>query len=122
MSERLLVFERVTDDGSAERTYLVRDDEGVVLETGGAGARLPPGAVEAVMRRYGRPLDDSVALSGAAMPLGDGRRIVHLRYRPRYDVIAKDYLVLELPSEAPLAELSTSVVAALTHLARAAQR
>ncbi len=59
------------------------------------------------MRRYGRPLDEAVPLAGPALELGEGRRLVQLRFRPRFDVIARDYLVLEAPPEPPFAELST---------------
>jgi len=41
-----------------------------------------------------------------------------LRHRARYDVIARDFLVLTRPDAPPLAELSTSIAAALVHLAR----
>jgi hypothetical protein len=119
--QRLLVFERVDDAGRAERTYLERDDDTLLLVIDERSARIPDGALEAVMRRYGRVLDQAVVAEGAALELGAGRRLVHLRFRPRYDVIARDYLVLEAPPEPPLVELSTSVVAALTHLARVAE-
>jgi hypothetical protein len=52
------------------------------------------------------------------LELDGGRRISLLRYRARYDVIAKDFLVFEAPNRAPVAELATSVAAALAHLAR----
>lgn len=75
----------------------------------------------AVFARYGREKAPEVRLADDAprLPLGDGRALVHLRHRARYDVIARDFLVLERPGEPPLVELSTAIAAALVHLAEA---
>jgi hypothetical protein len=45
--------------------------------------------------------------------------LVHSRFLPHYDVIAKDYLFWVRPGAPTLAELSITVCAALSHLGRA---
>jgi hypothetical protein len=82
---------------------------------------LPEGALEAVMKRYGKPL--AVAVANLAvqerLDLGAGRSLVRFRFLARYDVIAHDYLALLGDGEDdPLCELATSVAAVLDHLAR----
>jgi hypothetical protein len=70
------------------------------------------------MKRYGKALADDIVVSGPTLELEGGRRVSLLRHRARYDVIAKDFLVYEAPNREPVAELATSVSAALAHLAR----
>jgi hypothetical protein len=43
-----------------------------------------------------------------------------LRYRPRYDVIARDYFVYAAGEQTPVAELATAVTGALAYLLRRA--
>jgi hypothetical protein len=76
------------------------------------------GVFETVMHRYGKELADDIVVSGPTLELAGERRISLLRHRARYDVIAKDFLVFEAPNRAPVAELATTVAAALAHLAR----
>ena len=77
------------------------------------------------MTRYGGvPSDDvaaRVALLEPELCLEDASTLCSFRFLPRYDVIAKDYLVWRPVGELPRLELAVSVAAALTHLARAAQ-
>jgi len=84
---------------------------------------LPPGAIQSVMTRYGKPVADElkseVAELSAAIVLSDQSELCRLRFLPRYEVIAKDYLVWRVPSKTARAELSVSVSAALMYLARA---
>ena len=118
----LELLARQRDDGALERTRLSREHGELRIRIDHEPAlALPDGALERVMRRYGRPLADNVAAEGPALDLGGGRALRRLRFRPRYDVIARDYLVLEEPGQEPLAELAIAVTAALVHLARAAQ-
>ncbi len=97
----------------------------LVYEGGEEGAHelpLPEGSVAAVMRRYAKPVDENlldVSMGGEGLSLGDGGRLVRVRFRPHYDVIAKDYLVLCAEGAEPVAELATTVSAALLHLGRA---
>src|SRR5206468_2393417 len=79
-------------------------------------------AIEAVMNRYAKALDDGIALDGPSLDLGDERRLIMLRHRARYDVIARDFLVFVAPNAEPRAALSTAIAAPLVHLARAAER
>ena len=107
------------------RTLLVHEDGRFAIAAGGDVLALPDGAVDAVMKRYGKPLavasEDLHALE--TLEIGGGRRLVRFRFMPRYDVIARDYIALfdTDPSNEPVCELATSVTAALDHLARAAQ-
>jgi hypothetical protein len=118
-TDKLLLLERFTETGLLEQIWLLRTTDGLALQIHeDAVLPLPGSALAAVFRRFGRPLDDLVELSGAALSSDHGR-LFRLRYLPRFDVIARDYLVLCTPDGERLAELSTSVTAALLHLARA---
>lgn len=81
---------------------------------------LPDGALEAVMRRYGKPLEAKAEemMVDERLDLGDGSSLVRFRFMRRYDVIARDYLVLYRPDGEALCEMATSITAALDHLAR----
>jgi hypothetical protein len=116
---RLLIDERARGDGATERTWLELADGKLALrfdET--LVAIVEQGAFEAVMKRYGKELADDIALGGPTLELEGGRRISLLRHRARYDVIAKDFVVYQAPNRPAVAELATSVSAALAHLAR----
>ena len=78
--------------------------------------------VVAVLRRYGRELDPSVEVRGPSLALDGAHTLVRIRHLARYDVIARDFLLLLQPEGAPLVELATSVAGALVHLAEAAAR
>jgi hypothetical protein len=86
---------------------------------------LVSGSVQRVMLRYGGPPSDELASTvlGLApeLTLEDQSTLASFRFRPRYDVIAKDYLVWRPADASPRLELAVSVAAALTHLGRAAQ-
>jgi hypothetical protein len=98
---------------------------------------MPPDAVLAIFRRYGRPLavampppaaDDQRAVLAwpAGAPPEGGRAPVAsatvrvLQVMGYGDVIPNDYFVLETPSEEPLAVAGPFFAAALEALARAA--
>lgn len=87
---------------------------------------LPPAAVPAVFRRYGRPLDEQVVLPQEVfleVPLPAGTaRLRPLRFRPLGHVEPLDYLVLERSGAEPLAAPAPLVAAALRALAAAAAR
>jgi hypothetical protein len=115
----LELLTRHRDDGGLERTHLVREQGALSVRIdSGPAMPLPDGSLERVMHRYGRPLAEDVSADGPALDLGGGRALRRLRFRPRYDVIARDYLVFEEPGAEPLAELAIAVTAALVHLAR----
>src|SRR5437870_5391889 len=111
---RLLLHERTLADGGFERTWLeVLDGEIALRVDEDTAVRLDVAVLEAVMKRYGKPLADDVVGFGPTLDLGAGRTACVLRHRARYDVIARDFFVYRAPWEEPLAELATSVVAAL---------
>jgi hypothetical protein len=78
---------------------------------------LPRDVLEKVMERYGKPLAEGIELPDG-LPIGDGCTLHLLRHRARYDVIARDFLVLSRPTKQPLAELATTICAALAFLFR----
>lgn len=123
----LLIDEHLDDQGERRQTFLEvlqPDGGGVAVRVLAHDLRglLPVRAVEAVMRRYGRPLDvtvDSGEPGASVLDLGDGRMLQHWRYRAPVDASARDYLVWHAPGQEPLAALSNGVAAALRHLANA---
>jgi len=117
----LKIHETIGDDGAAVETFL-RARDGRVELVGPAGARaLPAGALDAVLRRFGQPLDaDASVHEVGALRLPDGRVLRHVRHLARFDVIAKDYLVLDVGDDVRCA-LATTAAGALDHLARAAE-
>lgn len=128
--ERVLLLETHRADGELARTWLERAAGGLGLRRLGFEPEpeflpLVPGSVQKVMLRYGGPPSDELASTvlGLApeLMLEDQSTLATFRFRARYDVIAKDYLVWRPTDAAPRLELSVSVAAALTHLARAAQ-
>lgn len=117
----LTIDERIGEDGAGVTTTLDVACGHIRLAVGGILlGELPDGAIDIVMDRYGKPLAEGIVLDGPWLDLAEGKTLRLLRHRARYDVIARDFLVLERPGAETLAELATSVAAALTHLARAA--
>ena len=121
MIARLLLHERALADDTVARTWLEVDgDHLVIYADGESKEEVPLQVLDVVMRRYGKPLDDGVTVEGPHLVVAN-RTISMLRYRPRYDVIAKDYVVYAVAGEAPLAELATGVAGALAFLLRRAR-
>jgi hypothetical protein len=120
----LKIHEAASPAGDLAAVFLRRAAGGALELVGDGGALplpLPPGALGAVMRRFGAPLDPTEPLTVVdALELGGGNVLRHVRHRARYDVIARDYLVLEAPDGEPLCALATAVAGALAHLGRAA--
>lgn len=80
---------------------------------------LPEGAVAAVMRRFGKPLEaGDPPAAEETLDLGEGCSLVRFRFLRRYDVISRDYLIYRAPGAEPLCEMATAVTAGLDHLAR----
>jgi hypothetical protein len=120
----LTIDEHLRDDGTPETTRLDLVEGRLRVSVGDAvTGELPLRAIEVVMNRYAKPLDEAESADADApsLDLGEGRALRMLRHRARYDVIARDFLVFVRPDAPPVAELSTSIAAALVHLARAAQ-
>jgi hypothetical protein len=118
----LLIDEHIDGDtGRSVPTHLAVTDQGslrVVVDGEDAGD-VPFDALEAIVARYGKALADDVPLAGARLDLGLGRSLVRLRHLARYDVIARDFLVLVRPDAEPLAALSRAIAGPLVHVARA---
>ncbi len=114
---RLLLDERIRADGSFARSWASRDGARVrVDDDDGAGGALSVAALERVMCRYGRPLEENVVLDGESLELPDGRRLRRLHYHAPVDATGRDYLVWERPGEPPLAVIATHATAALRYL------
>ena len=118
---QIIIHETTDPEGELIRTRLANDEGRLALVVDDDDVLpLPEGAVEAVMKRYGKPMADPVDPKTVAerLELAEGRALVRFRFMARYDVIARDYLALYAPGAEPVCELATSVTAALDHLAR----
>jgi nucleoside-diphosphate-sugar epimerase len=121
---RLKIHETYAATGEASLTHLTVEDGALALVLD-AGAPLPldEGALDAVMARFGGPLETSEpVIAVGALDLPGGGRVRHVRHLARYDVIARDFLVHEVPGREPVCALAVTVSAALAHLARARAR
>lgn len=116
----ITIHEATDGAGTPLLTRLSLEDGAFGLTVGDEVLALPDGALDAVMKRYGKPLDaaESEMMIDERLELGEGRALVRFRFMRRYDVIARDYLVLYAPESEPLCEMATAVTAALDHLAR----
>lgn len=114
----ILIDEHIRADGVVVRTHLERDADGdhVIVIGDDLRGRLSVAALEKVMRRYARPLDDGVQPAGATLELGGGRAITAFRFHAIVDAEARDYLAWSAPGEETIATLSTGVAAALRYL------
>jgi len=97
-------------------------DGHLFLIDGARRAPLPDGALEATFERFGRPLDEAARLTDVAeLVLPTGRRLRRVRHLARFDVIARDWLVLDASEEDERgpgrAALATTIAGALEHLA-----
>jgi hypothetical protein len=118
----MLKIHEITTATGALAPIFVRVDDGtlVLVVTGDGAYPLPDGALDAVMTRYGKPLEDGVELMEiAALDLGEGKTLWHARHLARYDVIARDFLIYGRAGAEALCALATTVAGALDHLARA---
>ena len=118
MSARLLLHERTLPEGALEKTWLEAEHGALFFHVEGiTKTEVPLAMLDTVMRRYGKPLADDVPVGGPCLEI-EGRTLSVLRYRPRYDVIARDYLVYRAGEQSPIAELATAVTGALAYLLR----
>jgi hypothetical protein len=122
----LKIHEVTGVDGELSGIYLRLAGDGrdglELVEQSGVMA-VPEGALEIVMKRYGAPYDDQARVTAVAeLELGEGRKLRHVRHLAGYDVVQRDYLVLERPGNESLCAPGTTVAGALQHLARAAAR
>ncbi len=98
---------------AADHLWLVSEDGELVL---------PPGALRAVLLRYGAPFDpEALSENHGVLELGDGVSLRHVRHLAGYDVIARDYLVYAEPGLEPVCAMATNVAGALRYLGVAAR-
>jgi hypothetical protein len=123
MRRVLLLDERILADGRHACTYATVIDERIRIRDDDHPAlgELSITALDRVMTRYGRPLEDGVLAAGgdenAALDLPGGFRLRRLRYHAVVDTEGRDYLVWERPDGEPLAAIGSMVTAALRYLA-----
>jgi hypothetical protein len=121
----LKIHEVTSETGALEGIFLrvgVGGESLEIVESSGA-LPVPLGALDTVMVRYGAPFDTEAHVDVVGeLDLGDGRRLRQVRHLAGYDVIARDYLVLDQPEGESLCALGTTVAGALQHLAHAAHR
>jgi hypothetical protein len=117
----LKIHETTTTSGGLSSVFL-RLEGGVLAIVSNEGTfELAEGALDAVMARFGSPLEPAERVAEiATLELGDGRALRHVRHLARGDVIARDYVVYDLPGQEPRCALATTVAGALAHLGRAA--
>lgn len=110
------IHELTTEEGLVP--VVLRQEGGVLcLVTGDRAQALPEGAVAAVMKRFGKPLDPDVELTEVDRLEIDGVALRHVRHLARYDVIARDFLVYGEDCV-----LATTAAGALAHLASVTAR
>ncbi len=113
----LLLDERILADGTHARTHAtVSGDKLRISDDDGTLGELSIAAIDRVMTRYGRELEETIALVGDVLELPGGYRLRRLRYHAVVDATGRDYLVWERPEGDPLAVVGTMVTAALRYL------
>lgn len=118
IAAHMVIDEQLDDDGAVVRTRLVRAETGLRLEDDrGLDVAIEPAWVTAVMKRYGRELDDGIEPDDPELTLGPGIGLSRLMFRAIVDADSRGYLVLHQDGQAPLATLANGVAAALRHLA-----
>ncbi len=113
----LLLDERIKSDGTHVRTWAspAAADHVEIRDDDGAHGTLSIAALDRVMCRYGRALDDTVKLDGESLDLGS-YRLRRLRHHAIVDAEGRDYLVWERPDGEPLACVAAMATAALRYL------
>jgi hypothetical protein len=113
----MLIDEHIRPDGGLIRTHLhaAGADRVRIVADDGTHGELSVGAIDKVMRRYGRPLEAGLSADGESVALGD-HRLARLRFKAVVDADARDYLVWHPPGDEPLAALATTIAAALRYL------
>jgi hypothetical protein len=112
----ILIDEHIRADGVLVHTHLDRDGDHVVVISDDCRGRLSVGALDKVMRRYGRPLEDGLTPTGNSLDLGGGHVITAFRFHAVVDAEARDYLAWTSPGAETVAALSNGVAAALRYL------
>jgi hypothetical protein len=118
VTDRLLLDERIVSEGSRARTYASLAGAGTVRieDEGGPAGTLSVAALDKVMSRYGRPLENGLQADGDTLDCGDGYRLRRFRFHAIVDAEGRDYLVWERPGDEPVAVIATHATAALRYL------
>jgi hypothetical protein len=115
----LKIHETITASGQAATVHLTTEGGGLAIVAEGVRLALADVALDAVMLRFGAPLEPAEPIAEVArLDLGGGRALRHVRHLGRYDVIARDYLVYDVPGRESLCALATTVAGSLAHLGR----
>lgn len=114
------IHEVTLESGALAPVELVATNQGPAIRRADETFVLPAGAIAAVMKRYGVPLDPDAKKTHevSALEIGSGERVRHVRHLDFYDVIGRDYLVYEAPGAEPICAMAARVAGALEHLAR----
>lgn len=115
----LLLDERIGADGVISRTRAnVSGTKVRITDDDGTTGELSVLALDRVMTRYGRALEDSASALASAdvLELPGGYRLRRFRHHAPVDATGRDYLVWERPDGEPLAAIATMVTAALRYL------
>lgn len=116
----LKIHELTNDAGQLEGVYLrVVDGQTLEIVDGAGASPLPLLALEKVLVRFGAPFDGEARITIVAeLELRPGQCLRHVRHLAGYDVVARDYLVLDSGTGEPLCAPGATVAGALQHLAR----
>lgn len=118
----LKIHEFILPSGELGSVLLRRDGEHLLLVADDGELLLPPGALRAVMLRYGAPFDaEAMSQSQGTLQLAEGTSLQHVRHLAGYDVIARDYLVYAEPGLEAVCAMATNVAGALRYLGLAAR-
>jgi hypothetical protein len=123
-STRTLKVHEITTAAGGLSDVVLRFEDGVLaMVTDEETLELPEGAIDATMARFGAPFEtgERVTVVGE-LDVGHGRALRHVRHLAVYDVIARDFLVYDVPGREPVYALATTVAGALDRLARAMRR
>lgn len=118
----LKIHEFILPSGELASVLLRRDEGRLLLAADDGELELPPGALRAVMLRYGAPFDaQAMSHSQGTLELAGGASLRHVRHLAGYDVIARDYLVYAEPGLEAVCAMATNVAGALRYLGLAAR-
>jgi hypothetical protein len=116
----MIIDDAISARGETVQTRLAVDGSSLLLEvTGRPSVALPGHVATAVLRRYGRPLEEPPAIL-ERLELPDGTWLGRMRFHAVVDAEARDYLVLGHADGEPIAAIATTVAAALRFLAERA--
>jgi hypothetical protein len=118
----LKIHEFILPSGQLSAVFLQQGPGPLLLASDDGELQLPPGALRAVLLRYGAPFDaEAMSHSQGGLELGAGATLLHVRHLAGYDVIARDYLVYSEPGLEPVCAMATNVAGALRYLGLAAK-